>query len=39
MQLLEFFFSFFGNFTEQEISKGGGGGKNQKQLRFKHIYR
>lgn len=36
MQLLEFFFSFIGNFTKQEISKGGGGGKNQKQ-RFKHI--
>lgn len=36
MQLLEFFFSFFGNFTKQEISKGGGGGENQKQ-RFKHI--
>lgn len=27
MQLLEFFFSFFGNFTKQEISKGGGGGE------------
>lgn len=33
MQLLEFFFSFFGNFTEQEISKGGGGGGEESETK------
>lgn len=33
MQLLEFFFSFIGNFTKQEISKGGGGGGEESETK------
>lgn len=33
MQLLEIFFSFFGNFNKQEISKGGGGGGEESETK------
>lgn len=33
MQLLEIFFSFFGNFNKQEILKGGGGGGEESETK------